>query len=170
MLESVDEMLSYAAAETGWDDDSKLMLLKSFISSEGDFDHGVLVRFKQFLDGRVADELGENKSDEEDPACEECGNPMVVLEDGTTHHLIPDSHGTDEWDLEMDADHVARAGVDEDDCYTVAVYFKDDQGIWRHHGDWSGVAVSLEDARALAMEALADHRIDEWTAEVTQRP
>jgi hypothetical protein len=46
--------------------------------------------------------------------CETCGNPMVVNQDGTTNHLVPDSEGVDDIDHDQDEDHVALAPPDED--------------------------------------------------------
>jgi pyruvate-formate lyase-activating enzyme len=67
MLEGVEEKLSYAAAEADWDDAAKIMALVSFISDEVRRDRIVLERFHAFLDEWVADELGENDEEEDDP-------------------------------------------------------------------------------------------------------
>jgi hypothetical protein len=50
--------------------------------------------------------------------------------------------------------------------YKVAVYFRDDENVWHHHGTWSGEAASPSDAKYKAIEALADERIEGWKAEI----
>jgi 5-methylcytosine-specific restriction endonuclease McrA len=63
--------------------------------------------------GRYTFDIAGEAEKEDDLACAECGNPMVVLDDGTTRHLIPESHGTDDWDHDMDEDHAARMDDEE---------------------------------------------------------
>lgn len=47
-------------------------------------------------------------SDDEGSCCRECGNPMMVGDDGVSHHLSDDG-----WvDHDLDADHVAIAEVE----------------------------------------------------------
>jgi hypothetical protein len=50
--------------------------------------------------------------------------------------------------------------------YKVAVYFRDDEGVWHHHGTWEGEVASPLDAKCEAIRALADDRIDGWKAEI----
>jgi hypothetical protein len=50
--------------------------------------------------------------------------------------------------------------------YTMAVYYRGDQGEWRHLDNWTGRATADEDARQQALNALEDVRIDGWKAEV----
>ena len=54
--------------------------------------------------------------------------------------------------------------------YKVAVYFRDDDGIWHPHGTWEGDAASPADAKYRAVDALADDRIDGWKGEILARP
>jgi hypothetical protein len=51
--------------------------------------------------------------------------------------------------------------------YTVAVYFFTDDGDWRRHGTWEGVAADPADAKKQAIGELADYRIDGWMAMLT---
>jgi hypothetical protein len=53
--------------------------------------------------------------------------------------------------------------------YRVAVYFRDDDGIWHYHGTWEDDAVDVADAKAKAINALADDRIEGWKAEIIGR-
>lgn len=50
--------------------------------------------------------------------------------------------------------------------YKVAVYWRDDERIWHHHGTWEGEANSPADARTRALNALEDERIESWKAEI----
>lgn len=50
--------------------------------------------------------------------------------------------------------------------FKVAVYFRDDDGVWHHHGTWDGEAASPSDAKYKAIEALADQRIEAWKADI----
>ena len=52
--------------------------------------------------------------------------------------------------------------------YKVAVYFRDDDGIWDPHGTWEGEAASPFDAKVEAIRALADDRIDGWRADIVE--
>jgi hypothetical protein len=51
-------------------------------------------------------------------------------------------------------------------AYKVAVYWRDDDGIWHPHGTWEGVAANPADAKHQAIEALSDARIEGWKAEI----
>ena len=64
---------------------------------------------------KVVSIFGDDLDDADDLLCAECGNPMIVLEDETTRHLIPGSDGPD-YDHDMDEAHVARV-PDEDERY-----------------------------------------------------
>jgi hypothetical protein len=50
--------------------------------------------------------------------------------------------------------------------FKVAVYFRDEDGIWHHHGTWEGQAHDAADAKHLALDALEDTRIEWWKAEI----
>jgi hypothetical protein len=50
--------------------------------------------------------------------------------------------------------------------YKVAVYFRDDAGIWHPHGTWEDTANSPADAKYRALDALSDHRVEGWKAEI----
>jgi hypothetical protein len=50
--------------------------------------------------------------------------------------------------------------------YKAAVYWRDDDGVWHHHGTWEGEAGNPADAKTQAVEALADDRIEGWKAEI----
>jgi hypothetical protein len=50
--------------------------------------------------------------------------------------------------------------------YKVAVYWRDDDGIWHHHGTWEGEAADAADAKHLALDALEDQRVEMWKAEI----
>jgi hypothetical protein len=50
--------------------------------------------------------------------------------------------------------------------YKVAVYFRDDDGVWHHHGTWDGEAVSPFDAKCQAIKELSDVRIEGWRADI----
>ena len=50
--------------------------------------------------------------------------------------------------------------------YTVAVYFRDHDGIWHHHKTWSGEANSPADAKYKAIDAFPTARISKWKAEI----
>jgi hypothetical protein len=54
--------------------------------------------------------------------------------------------------------------------YKVAVYFRDDDGIWHYHGTWDGEAANPADAKHQAIDALADERIEGWKAEILAGP
>ena len=50
--------------------------------------------------------------------------------------------------------------------YKVAVYFRDDNGVWHPHGTWEDTAASPADAKYKALDALSDDRIEGWKAEI----
>ena len=52
-------------------------------------------------------------------------------------------------------------------AYKVAVYWRDDDGIWHYHGTWEDTAANPADAKRQAIDALSDVRItDPWKAEI----
>jgi hypothetical protein len=53
--------------------------------------------------------------------------------------------------------------------YKAAVYWRDDDGIWHHHGTWEGEAGNPADAKTQAINALEDERLEtSWKAEILE--
>ena len=52
--------------------------------------------------------------------------------------------------------------------YKVAVYWRDDDGVWHHHGTWEGEAATPSDAKYKVVDALSDVRVESWKGEILE--
>lgn len=73
-------------------------------------------------------------------------------------------------ELAQRVDAVLYPPPSEAGLYEVTVSFMNDYGTWSYFGSWTGVADNPDEAKGKALDALEDHRIDGWKAEVLKGP